>query len=415
MPLYSHLYTATPYSNPINYAKEYPPETLFRKVALFQNTLHQVLYAFLNGEDLHRVSWILYPFWDRPQQKYLHDCLCEQAQALELPADTLATLRAYDSTTSKGIAGMLATGYKALGTIVPPSAPSMTLKAEIPFKKENYLRGGMRAVVRLKAFVEQHCAEDLLGFYIHGSMATLDTAPGSSDLDTLAIIRAEVLESPDRLLALRHKTYLATRYLYQADLLQHHGHFILAEHDLTFYPQSYFPFILFQYAMPLLENPELHFSERDCRLERAHDLWRTCRHLMEASVHPFDFRDDYRRKYFLQILLLLPAIYLQLDGRYTYKRDAFERCRKEIPENLWQIVDKASHMRITSTWQPWQRLLMRLTPGPNPRWVWLANRLLTKRGPTLSKDSLHLAERLADHILEKNRKYIDALAQQIPW
>ena len=52
----------------------------------------------------------------------------------------------------------------------------------------------------------------------------------------------------------------------------------------------------------------------------------------------------YQLKYFLSILMTLPAYYLDAKGSPSYKRDSFEIVENDFPKN-WEIIEKATEIR----------------------------------------------------------------------
>jgi len=72
--------------------------------------------------------------------------------------------------------------------------------------RKSYLRKDVRYrqnVIDLLDYFENNLSWAFKGFYLHGSLSTLDYVKGSSDCDTFGIIRQEVSSSTESLLKLR--------------------------------------------------------------------------------------------------------------------------------------------------------------------------------------------------------------------
>jgi len=93
------------------------------------------------------------------------------------------------------------------------------------------------------------CYDFLYGFYIHGSYATGENI-NYSDLDLLMIINDEFRNK---------KSYIKFRqaiedFSYKFDPFQHHSPFVIYKSELYNYPQTYFPYELFEYTVSVLKD-----------------------------------------------------------------------------------------------------------------------------------------------------------------
>lgn len=223
-------------------------------------------------------------------------------------------------------------------------------------------------------------AQYLSGFFLHGSFATEDFVPGWSDVDTLAIISKWTLEGPERLLRLRREIYRIMGLYLLVDIHQSHGTFLVTEFDLGYFPQSYFPLILFQYCRSLLPHKELCISTRDDVEERMKTFW------TDAVGYFYDCKAKravqrrrrlhaYSAKLFIHRLLTFPLFYLQARGIFLYKRDSFERAREYISPRLYRVIDAASTLRSNFNFKYRCRPLAKplLLHNPVPA-AWLFNK-----------------------------------------
>jgi hypothetical protein len=407
-----------PYQDPLRFAAEVRrPADPLNAVALLQGALHVALYEFLSGEDRSGLAHLIYPWWDYGVASWSGRLAraVDVLSACRLDVGGLAPLLAHRSRWSpQEQAVVLAEGYRTLGSLIPHGAQPIPIKAALPFPAHAERGQEFEPVRRLRASLRS--LEPMLrGAYVHGSVATGDGVPGSSDLDTLVILRADTVTDPRQLLFARRELYLATRHLYQVDLLQHHGHFVLTDHDLGFYPQTFFPLVLFDHAMSLLGDSAIEVVERGAFWERAHDFWRTCQGLMMAARSPRRRYDAYRLKYLHQVAMLLPNLYLQLDGAYCYKREAFARCRQQFPVEWWVVLDGLSKERLAPRPRPWQPNLQRWCPPLNPRYAWAVNRVLM--WPTTRRGTPWLQEigKLASELLAARKDDLDAVAKRTDW
>ena len=255
----------------------------------------------------------------------------------------------------------------------------------------------------------------ILGAWIHGSIGTLDDIPGYSDFDALVLLSDDVCYNAKKLLeAQTFLTKLSTQF-YLYDPLQHHGIFVLTLTDLKAYPEAFFPVELFRYASPCLVK-ESNLSivyVRDDFIERKQIFVGAVRTLRKFGLKENRSLFGYDIKAFIQTLVLLPAFYLQLkNGVYYYKKFTFDLARKDFPESIWSILDKATKLR--SNWKyitPLPRFLRQfLGESINPRLLSTAHRIgsIFDRGKVESvlgenyiKSGVILANAMATRLIEQ--------------
>lgn len=211
-------------------------------------------------------------------------------------------------------------------------------------RKEKFLR----PVFELRDYSQsQFTPDEIFGFYVHGSLSTMDYIEGYSDFDTLVVIKKEVFEDLDWLSDFKTRLARSNTYLYLLDPLQHHNHFIITEYDLNNYFESIFPLVLFDYATELTDyNSELHFKLLPDDYNRFEVL--SLRKYYFSKLWPeMGKLRAYDMKNAIQNILLLPALYLQLKtGQYMYKKDTFNLAKLDFSEEQWSVVKNASRVRM---------------------------------------------------------------------
>jgi predicted nucleotidyltransferase len=207
----------------------------------------------------------------------------------------------------------------------------------------------LRPYHELREFVtSQFSAEELVGFYVHGSLATLDYVERYSDFDTLVIVRNAVLDDPEWVTDFKRRLVRSNTFLYLLDPLQHHQHFVVTEHDLEHYFEPIFPIVLFEYAVELT-------GWRNMITFRCHDPRGVMEEQIATRRHYFgEMWPSMRRmgaydvKNAVQNVALLPTLYLQLKtGEHLYKRFSFDKAKVDFSEESWSVVERASRVRQT--------------------------------------------------------------------
>lgn len=374
------------YMDPIKVGRLLPGETLspLTWLAVLQDSMHDLLESFLNASAWTRRSRYLYPVW-RSQEGVLNSLVDNLAfmisrvriiwphsfPTMERAIGQLPTSAVVDSWQ---LAELLAAFYQDFAQILPRVAdetePIIAKVGQVV--NENALTAMdapyFAPVLRFGHYARRHLASYALGVYLHGSLSTLDYVEGYSDFDTLIILKQDVVTDASALLRCRWETLRSLPFLYMVDPLQHHGHMIISEPDMHFYPQHYFPFVLFEYATSLFEASPLVFRERDSTLERHHMLWRFCQTVRRRACSGQHFRSLYEWKSFVQGIALLPAVYLQAAGMYTYKKFSFERAKGDFSEHQWRVIEQITALRRgwdSTHWLPsW--IVRSLAALPNP-------------------------------------------------
>jgi len=236
-------------------------------------------------------------------------------------------------------------------------------------------------VRRMMSFLAANLGRDLLGAYVHGSLATGEEIP-YSDFDALVVIRDDALREPKRRAEVTRKLRLAEGIMFEFDPLQHHGWFQLSEADLACYDESFLPRETFAYSRSLLpeQGLQLELRVRDS-VASMRDAFRKGVSGIRANLRTGRLTQDlYKLKGALSLFMLLPALYVQArDGRGIYKKLSFATARGDFTAEEWTAMDQVSAIRREWVYDlsafrravlrrpgPMRRHLMRLLAPPIP-------------------------------------------------
>jgi hypothetical protein len=201
-------------------------------------------------------------------------------------------------------------------------------------------------VVGLDQYAKRALTADLAGFFLHGSLATLDYAQDYSDLDTLMVLKRATVNEPERLVAFARRYRTSLTFLYRFDPLQHHGHIVATEIDLDCYADCFFPLSVLHYARSLGGSWASRVVRyRDDSEEMAAEFSRVCEVFAHRAADGYRPSDPFELKNFLSELMLLPALYCQCLGTPCYKKFSFDRARPDFPDADWKVMEDATHVR----------------------------------------------------------------------
>lgn len=345
----------------INKQKEWLTEN--REIILYclQNFSRTLLISFLHGGLFSKRHKLLYPFFIRYSPKRLLPYLRDLAEVTEALKESGVTFKDSSSQIKKlknynreiteiEIAILISTLYRELNQVVSNmefdltshkiSIPKIQIKKYVKQDK-NYLK----SVKEIHDYINVNMIDSLDGCYVHGSLGFSDYIKGYSDVDLLIVISKTAVLSPRKLIGLRSKMLRLSKKFHFIDPLQHHGIFILTSFDVAFFPQTYFPFVLFNYSQSLLDNKgeQIHFKERNSFFERQNQCWRMYSTFKEWYERKIKIKNLYDWKSKCQYFILSPLIYLQSKDIYLYKKEFFERIRQYSFDE--EILNKISTIR----------------------------------------------------------------------
>jgi len=246
--------------------------------------------------------------------------------------------------------------------------------------------GDTPSVLMMMAYLKEHLGGDLIGAYVHGSLGTGEEMP-YSDFDALAIIKDQVFEDENKVKYVGRKLSAAQSIMFDYDPLQHHGWFILTENQLNAYPEWYFPVELFSQAKSLFSEQgrdltlQVMGSRQECR-----DIFIGFSDAILQKIRKRAYpRNVYQLKSLLSAFMLLPALYVQArDGKSVYKKDSFDRARRDFLPAEWAVMNEVSTIRKSWT-----------VNIPRAR-----RRLLAASHPVVRYLGMHFAPRVPSVILQ---------------
>jgi hypothetical protein len=357
-----------------------------------QGELIALLRRFLNGDTLTSPSKVLHPVSNRhegPVVQRLHQLLRFAEDAI-YPFE--AALSALDESpiagtrSSEALARIISATYRELYDAMESfdiGANAIGVNISTDFEAWRSKAGDadeLRPVIQLLEDAVE-LRQSMKGFFLHGSVATLDYIPGWSDLDDLIVVSSETVVNPRYLLEFQRRIFQTKRHLYRFDPLQHHGHAFIAEQDLMFFPEAVFPLTLFDNAVCLIGEDVLSIGLRPDHFERRESLLRLIAGL-ERMKHGSLHR-AYVLKAYMSALMLLPSLYLQVQGTDCYKKDSFALARPDFGDD-WRAVELSTKLR--EEWSiPFRRWLIEsLGVLPNPNAVSLYHYVMM-RSPVLAR------------------------------
>jgi hypothetical protein len=235
-------------------------------------------------------------------------------------------------------------------------------------------------VHQMAKYVQSELADDLVGAYVHGSLATEEEIR-YSDFDALAIIRDEVFDRRSRMVQTAKKLSAANRIMLRFDPLQHHGWFVLLENDLLDYPQDYFPYEILRTAKSLLPHGGTSLTLRfhNEKVDYARPLFDATGAIVSRLRVQRYPRNVFELKGLLSRFMLVPALFCAAVNRAGIcKKDCFEMARSLFDGDTYRIMDEVSHIRATWNYDlsAWRRYLL----TRNRRGV---RKLATKLAPSI--------------------------------
>ncbi len=308
-------------------------------INLFQMKLHSLTYSYLNG-GFSNAGYLFYPLLKGNSQNIKQT----SKQILEIRG-LLKKKGTRLDITCKDVPSLICSAYKSLNKIKNNKKDKIkNIKCKsfisLDYKKDKEY---LRPLFRLNRYVKYSLSKYLLDFHIHGSIASKDYIKGYSDFDTLAIIKKSSF-TPKKLKDIRKKLFYSRKFLCNIDPLQHHGHMLITEFDLNYYPETFFPLVLFSYSKSLLENKYLKIRLRKDKVESITALFDFVHYFRKLKIENKRL-DSYNTKYLLHAIALFPSLYLQAKGRPTYKKNSFALIKKEFDKKLLKPIKTMTKLR----------------------------------------------------------------------
>jgi len=230
----------------------------------------------------------------------------------------------------------------------PHASTGKVLSYSIPI-----YNGSVQAVTDISNYLKSTISEFLVGAYVHGSLATGENI-GYSDFDGLLILKNELFTDPSQLKNVAEHISKSYSLMIQFDPLQHHGWFVLTESDLSDFPNSYFPTVLFDHAASLLDHgTQLKITTEPAQAGFSGQLKRLAHSVIGKLDSGKGMKNMYTLKGMLSEFMLLPSLYLECKtGQGVFKKYSFEQAKCEFQEHEWKIMDEVSGIRSKWHYQP---------------------------------------------------------------
>jgi len=363
-------------------------------INFLQGELKDLLQSFLNGGFSYK-GFILYPFIkdvskeNKKKIKNLFKVIDYLNNKNYDFSNSINNFKKYKDINSKNFAILISSLYKDFGNIKKNKIIEKTIKKTTckemfisDYKDKQYIK----PVFDLKEFAEKKLKRYLLGFYIHGSLSTKDYVKGWSDLDTLAVINKKTMSSYKDLLSLRDHLYKSRKFSYLIDPLQHHSHTIITEYDLDYYPEFYFPSVLFRYSKSFFNFDKIKkINTRENNIERIHALFYFVNYFRSLHSDKKYKLGSYNSKFLLHTITLFPALYLQAKGKNMYKKYSFDIAKKDFNRDNWQIIKEVENIR--KSWPKTKTSFIKNYSGINPLLAYQLNaKCLDYLGDTKNTD-----------------------------
>jgi predicted nucleotidyltransferase len=228
--------------------------------------------------------------------------------------------------------------------------PSVDVGVLRPYDARTYRERGLAAVEALAASARRSLAPYIYGFYLHGSLSTLDYT-GYSDVDDFIIVKRETALDPAALEGFAAECIKAARFLYEHDPLHHHRHYFATEIDLRWYPPTFLPVEVLEAATAVVGPTILRIATRDSR-EADRGIFRSyAEGLLRLAAPRASAFNAWYVKTLVSAVLMIPVLYLETRGTYCYKKFSFDMARPAFGP-AWDVVDLASEIRRVWRYRP---------------------------------------------------------------
>jgi len=222
----------------------------------------------------------------------------------------------------------------------------------IQYSIENYT-GSNLYVKKISDFLETTIGDNLLGAYVHGSVATSEEIP-YSDFDGFIILKNETILDSKKLKRVAQVLSESEKIMFEMDPLQHHGWFILTENDLKNYPEYYLPSAILNFSKCLFGENQISLIVKKTGfkneyIESFHGMASAIHKKLESKSF---LKNYYSFKNLLSQFMLLPSFYIQAKtANGIYKKFSFEKVKTELKEK-YNVMDEISFLRKKWNYHP---------------------------------------------------------------
>ena len=337
-------------------------------LGIWQTALRKQLEAYINGDYLRKRARLFSPLgWELAPYK-------TSSALIDLYKASL-TLRSYadqtavssylehldkvscnsESVSEKQFLNLLSSGYKIFHHLIQyrsKDRPSHRLQLGHPnqeLAENSFDTTYLQPIRSMARYVRSSMSPYLDAAMIHGSLADDGYSQGFSDLDTLLILKKETVLDPVRLRHFAQLCYQSTAFLYWFDSLQHHGHMAWSQIDFDYYPESWLPLSAISSSKTICVNSaKTQIRVRESHQEARRGFEQTVGSLQVMHNKRWKPLTAFDFKYMLSALMLLPARFLQAQGKYCSKKESFALAKKQLSKESWEAINYATQCR--STW-----------------------------------------------------------------
>ena len=247
----------------------------------------------------------------------------------------------------KEVAGAVARFYSVLPSMTKGRGKPEKIQAPPAWEPDG--EGPGRHAASLFAHLREKAPDAFDLLVLHGSIATKDYAEGCSDLDTFAVLKADVCSSAEKILELRGAMLESWGHFFRVDPFQHHGLMLASAQDAQFYPQHFFPLDLLRFSKTAAGG-DLEFRVRDSKFDELTIMHQILHGMLGAGG--FEKESVHSAKRRIQMAILLPALLLMSEGKYTYKRDSFAAVSKMFGGEKLPALGRCSSIRARNAYGP---------------------------------------------------------------
>lgn len=214
-------------------------------------------------------------------------------------------------------------------------------------------------LIRVRSSLDQHGAvEELIEHWdkhlrkwaptllIHGSCATLDHVPGTSDLDTVMVIAKETLCDPDQLQAFISEFHKNQLHLFRFNPYMHHGHMFVTELELGDLREASLPLCLAERGVTFGARPNFSLNP-DSDLETLFTIGVFQDFFSKTIAGTSDIATSYDLLWWTSSSIFVPILYLQLkDGYSRWKAEALRAVREVLSPEENSLIDILTQIRL---------------------------------------------------------------------
>lgn len=239
-------------------------------------------------------------------------------------------------------------------------------------------------VKRITEYVQSELQDDLVAAIVHGSIGTNEEI-GYSDFDGLLILKNDIFKDKNKLIQTAIKISKSFSLMFAYDNLQHHSWFIILEHELSEFPDYYFPRELLKYSKSLYGNVNLEINASHYNFKTSRSLENLVNSIIKKTSTDKIPENNYEAKNLLSEFMLLPTLFIQkVTGEGIFKKFSFEKAASHFSDEEWLPMRTVSQLRLN-----WTRPSNALPFNPPVIVTSQLKRKLVKSSGSLSGDTLY--------------------------